>query len=541
MADALAKKVQAARPLFRPLAMNLPGKTSSFAMQRLRPMVALGLGSALFGCNSQSPEDMVKRNALLDPNTCKTCHPRHHQEWSGSMHAYAGVDPVFLAFNRRGQRDTKGELGDFCVKCHAPVAVELGLTTDGLNLESLPDWSKGVNCYACHQVSAVEGTHNNPLRLANDKVMRGGIFDPSPAKYRIEDKNVVHESAPSPLHDGSTNESTKMCGSCHDIVNPGGTHIERTFAEWQGSMFNRARAEGGLSCADCHMPQAQNQVAISPGTKARIDAYHKHYMAGPDAALTSFPDAQTASTQFALNQQHREGQRKNVICATLCVLPPETGKENEAPVVSMWLHNESAGHHWPSGASADRRAWLELVAKDKSGKTVFSTGVVPPGVPASSVEAKDPNMWLLRDRWYDATGKETHMFWEATRVESNVLAVNDPGSEQDNEKTTWKEKRFTVPGLAGASQLGSIDTKVFFRAVGLEVLDDLIASGDLDPSIRGKISTDPISPGTLNWPSGPSVLYSDTGYGLCVAVSSSCHSPFVCSTKNGCQEPAMAE
>lgn len=74
---------------------------------------------------------------LRDPGTCGECHPDHFREWSGSMHAYAAVDPVFIAMNARGQEKTDGALGDFCVKCHAPVAVELGLTTDGSNLDDV--------------------------------------------------------------------------------------------------------------------------------------------------------------------------------------------------------------------------------------------------------------------------------------------------------------------------------------------------------------------------------------------------------------------
>src|SRR3954465_428275 len=56
---------------------------------------------------------------LMDPETCKGCHPKHYEEWSGSMHAYAAVDPVFNAMNKRGQRETSGQLGKFCVQCHA--------------------------------------------------------------------------------------------------------------------------------------------------------------------------------------------------------------------------------------------------------------------------------------------------------------------------------------------------------------------------------------------------------------------------------------
>lgn len=323
------------------------------------------ISAALFTSACQGPPDpkkLVKRNALLDPNTCKRCHPHHHQEWAGSMHAYAAEDPVFLAFNQRGQRETKGELGDFCVQCHAPMALRLGLTTDGLNLPNLPAWSKGVGCYFCHQVESVQGTHNNPLVLSNNKVMRARIQDPAPAKYRLEDQSTVHASEASTLLNSDNIESTKTCGSCHDIVTPKGTHIEQTFVEWQGSMFNLPIKEGGLSCAGCHMPQAQEQVAISPGSKARISAFHRHVMAGPDAALTPFPDAASAAQHAELNRSRREARRLNAICATLCVLPPEPADPNGAPVVSMWLHNEGAGHHWPSGASADRRAWREDIS-----------------------------------------------------------------------------------------------------------------------------------------------------------------------------------
>src|SRR5678816_89258 len=66
---------------------------------------------------------------LQDPETCNECHPKHVTQWSGSMHAYASDDPVFVAMNKRGQRETGGQLGTFCVKCHAPMAVELGPVT----------------------------------------------------------------------------------------------------------------------------------------------------------------------------------------------------------------------------------------------------------------------------------------------------------------------------------------------------------------------------------------------------------------------------
>src|SRR5689334_23995722 len=36
-----------------------------------------------------------------------------------------------------------------------------------------PKTQRGVTCYFCHNIDSVTDTHNNPLHLANDNVMRG--------------------------------------------------------------------------------------------------------------------------------------------------------------------------------------------------------------------------------------------------------------------------------------------------------------------------------------------------------------------------------
>ncbi|HEY1909129.1 MAG TPA: multiheme c-type cytochrome, partial [Myxococcaceae bacterium] len=59
---------------------------------------------------------MLTRAQLLDPAVCQSCHPDQYSEWAGSMHAYSTKDPVFRAMNARGQRETDGGLGSFCVQ-----------------------------------------------------------------------------------------------------------------------------------------------------------------------------------------------------------------------------------------------------------------------------------------------------------------------------------------------------------------------------------------------------------------------------------------
>src|SRR4051794_17815219 len=141
-----------------------------FAGPALLFALALGCGSAA--------TTLLTPAQLRDPETCRTCHPDQYAEWSGSMHAYASDDPVFRAMNKRAQRESA--LGDFCVKCHAPQALRDGLTTDGLNLDTVPAASRGVTCFFCHSAASVDGTHNDPLVLAQDGSLFGSFGDPVP-------------------------------------------------------------------------------------------------------------------------------------------------------------------------------------------------------------------------------------------------------------------------------------------------------------------------------------------------------------------------
>jgi len=41
----------------------------------------------------------------------------------------------------KGQRDTNGAVGGFCISCHAPMALRTGASENGDNLDELPDLS----------------------------------------------------------------------------------------------------------------------------------------------------------------------------------------------------------------------------------------------------------------------------------------------------------------------------------------------------------------------------------------------------------------
>jgi hypothetical protein len=437
------------------------------ALSSLLPIFLLLVAGAV--CQNDKPRPDVL--ALRDSKMCASCHQDHYREWSGSMHAYASKDPVFLAMNARGQRETGGALGDFCVRCHAPMALVAGATTDGLNLEQVPDELQGVTCVFCHSTVGVAGAHNNPLVLVEDGVMRGAFADALPG--------APHLTAYSPLHDRRRPESSALCGACHDVVLPGtGVHLERTFLEWRESLYAKEEY-GALSCSACHMQGRQGVATSEPGAPER--RVHSHAFPGVDVAITDFPERQ---------EQRRLVERflSTSLASELCV--DEQGGLTELRVT---LENVSAGHSFPSGAAHDRRVWVELRAFVGESE-VFSSGVVGDDEPVAYLD--DPNLWLLRERVFGEAGEEVHMFWEVHSIESELLPAptapmpTDPGYIDTHVTRTW-----LVPGLA----LDRVTLRVRMRPMGLELIDSLIASGDLDPALRGELPTFELGAAELEW------------------------------------------
>lgn len=456
----------------------------------------LFLLAALPGCADEEPGrelSYLSREELLDPETCRDCHATHYKEWAGSMHAYASTDPVFLAMNRLGQEQTDGELGSFCVGCHAPMALREGATSDGLNLEEVPKHLQGVTCYFCHDVEAVEGSHNNPLQLSGGVTMRGGVRDPV--------QNSAHASEYSELFASPRVESANLCGSCHDVSTPSPPapvelHLERTFAEWQGSIFSPPQAAddtAALSCNGCHMlPTPGEPIADSLGGRATLRSRHAHTFAGVDVALTPFPDTGDA----ALDAESSELQRldlQRLLDSTLrleiCVLSRFTGEAT----LAVTLDNATAGHHFPSGSAQDRRAYVEVRAfAPGAAEPFYESGVVPEGGAVADLD--DPDLWLLRDRLFDADGNQVHQFWQAAEVRPGTLRVATSLDPLDPGFVAGHARR-EFPALGQLAQTPErVTARVRLEPIGREVLAELVEVGHLAEAVLGQMPTHSLLP-----------------------------------------------
>jgi hypothetical protein len=434
---------------------------SSGACSEAAPAQAAAIGGALTA------------EQLRDPETCKECHAGHYREWSGSMHAFASRDPVFRAMNERGQRETNGELGDFCLKCHAPMAVRDGLSHDGLNLDALPHEDRGVTCYFCHSVVGIEGTHNGQLRIAADATFRGPIDDPL--------ATPAHKAEPAKHFDENEPDSSAMCGACHDIVMPKGVEIERTFKEFQAGLFSKTTNGNPTpfaGCLGCHMQGKKGAAADVPGAPERI--VHEHFWPGIDVALGDFP--------------HRDAMRSAIEdCQLGSASISYFSLEVTPPNLFTFQIETNAGHNQPSGASQDRRMWLEFLAYDAEGNLMpeASSGDIADGQIEEDFE-RDPQLVLFGDRIFDEHGKRVHMFWDAAKSEKYPKGYESLSLPVAS--TTYVEgKHVIVKQLRAAGPDGNLPARISarlrIRPIGIDVLRDLVDSGDLERAIMDEMPT----------------------------------------------------
>ena len=129
----------------------------------------------------------------------------------------------------------------------------------------------------------------------------------------------------------------------------------------------------------------------------------------------------------------------------------------------------------------------------------------------------DDQLWLIRDHMYDADGMETHDFWEAVSFDSNLLPAPAVFSQAADD-LVWTSRTYVLPEMPT-----SLRSRVRLRAIGLEIIDELIASGDLDPIYRDAFTTFEVENTQIEWPGDEPVEVD--GFGTCAYKAVGCLAP----------------
>ena len=80
---------------------------------------------------------------------------------------------MFQRFEQAVSELTRGTVGTFCMRCHAPVATQLQHPREASIFDGPTVFREGITCVACHRVAERYGRVNGERRIEP-----GNIFDP---------------------------------------------------------------------------------------------------------------------------------------------------------------------------------------------------------------------------------------------------------------------------------------------------------------------------------------------------------------------------
>jgi hypothetical protein len=270
------------------------------------------------------------------------------------------------------------------------------------------------------------------------------------------------------------------------VVTPKGVHLERTYAEYLETGFAKAEPQQGFdSCQGCHMDTTlpPQPIAVVQGMELPDRLLHEHLWAAVDVALTDdFPD--------------QDVQELAVLCALANGTSLSEFAANDIGNEFTITIETDAGHAQPSGAAQDRRLWLEFVAYDDAGKVIFESGRPAAGEPLDP--ASDPYLTVFRDHVYDELGREVHMFWDAAPSEMWPLGY-DPDANILPFATTPLEPHAIKLTFPLSVLPARVEARLMIRPVGLDILQDLVASGDLDEDVLERMPTFPLYGTAVEW------------------------------------------
>jgi hypothetical protein len=317
----------------------------------------------------------VRVEQFIEPDICEGCHSEIFEQWSGSMHSKAFVDPIWRSATKLFFKDAtkSGEILEMkaCVKCHTPLGFRSYTITspadDYDKVSGLP--AQGIFCNWCHNINEVKHLGDAGYEVAPG----GGEDDPSTMLGPFKDADSpYHPSKYSELHTKS-----EFCGLCHNVSHAANNlPIEETYNEWKNSPYNTGNPETTVNCQDCHMRQrpgipstGKTERPDNPG-QACDDGPERqhiwtHYFGGANAVVTKLLGSDTHAKMAVERLQN---------AADLELVKDSAYQKNRLAHIKVKVINSGAGHYLPTGLTEVRQMWLDLKITDAGGKVLLRSG-----------------------------------------------------------------------------------------------------------------------------------------------------------------------
>jgi tetratricopeptide (TPR) repeat protein len=376
---------------------------------------------------------IIPSNFFMDSEACGNCHKDIYQQWKSSMHHFASFNNQFYRKSIEYMQDVVGTRpSKWCAGCHDHAVFFNGRFDRPISEQiDTPEAQAGLGCMSCHAIVHVGSSMGNadftveypPLHeLASSKNTYIRALDyfltylnPKPHKATFM-KPFMRE------------QSAEYCAACHKVhldVPVNSYRWVRGFNDYDNWQASGVSGQGARSfyyppktsaCSDCHMPLVPSKDPGNRDGKVHSHRFPAANMAVPtanqDAAqlratgeflksgfitvdIFAVSPEDGVAGQTAMQRRSETVQAMSTFAVgeeaeqSAAALIREVGKVS-APIgvagsaltpgstarVDVVVRTRKIGHFFPGGTVDAFDVWLELQAKDATGRIVFWSGNV---------------------------------------------------------------------------------------------------------------------------------------------------------------------
>lgn len=381
---------------------------------------------------------IIPANFFLTSKECGRCHKDVYEQWSSSAHHFSSFNNQWYRKSIEYMQEVIGtKPSRWCAGCHDHAMFFNGrFDRPAAEQIDTPEAQAGLGCTSCHAITHVKSTmgqgdfiveypplhdlatsDNTFLRWTHDKLL---ALDPQPHR----------EIFLKPFH---TEQTPEFCSTCHKVHLDVPVNDYRWFRgfndydNWQASGISGQGARSFYyppqpqTCRDCHMPLVESD---DPGAKDGKIRSHRFpgantalpYVNRDDEQLKVVQDflrngqvtvdifgfaradesaeatpvgsrreePQIAST-FAVGEESANfGAGQAFIAPPVEVIGPlghvdASVRRGESVRLEVVVRTRKVGHFFPGGTVDAFDVWVELEARDETGRTIFQSGQVEDG------------------------------------------------------------------------------------------------------------------------------------------------------------------
>jgi len=383
----------------------------------------------------------IPSNFFMDSESCMECHRDIYDQWQGSAHHFGSFNNQFYRKSIEYMQEVAGiRSSKWCAGCHDHALLFSGMFDKPI-AETLktPEAQVGLGCMSCHAIVQVNSSmgqggfrieypalHN--LAVSKNPWIRGV------AKFVTRAAPQAHRRIF--LKPFMTMDTPEFCSSCHKVHLDAPVNRYRwirgfnDYDNWQASGVSGQGARSfyypkeSSTCAQCHMPMVK-----SDDFGNRNGMVHSHRFPGANSALPLvngddvqrkvtedflksgfltvdvfgvIPDSAAARAHLEQKGPGAAGETAPRLSTTFAVgeesmstgggvlreAAPVIGpldrvqpvvRPGESVCVEVVVRTRKIGHFFPGGTVDAFDVWVELEARDDSGRVVYHSGFLENG------------------------------------------------------------------------------------------------------------------------------------------------------------------